>query len=91
LPNRQFCAYILAIEVTGDTMTASPENARAAFRLLQEGLEELGHTRLLDVAATVGKCVDSLADQVAFYEGQKQTRTAEPADLDLIASQGFRR
>lgn len=64
-------------------MTASPENARSALRVLQLGLEELGCDRLLEVARVVGKCVNSLADQVAFYEAQKETlRAPGQSDTD---------
>lgn len=52
-------------------MTASVKNALSAFRVLKDGLEELGVLRLLEVAKVAEKCTKSLADQVSFYEGEK--------------------
>lgn len=52
-------------------MTASVQNALSALRVLQDGLAELDHERLNHVADVVEKCMKSLCDQVAFYEGEK--------------------
>lgn len=52
-------------------MTASVINAMSAIRVLRDGLAELGHERLNHVADVVEKCMKSLSDQVAFYEGKK--------------------
>lgn len=65
-------------------MTASIENARQCFALLKKGLDEAGCPRLADFADSAGKCVESLAGQVAFYEGQK-AREAAPGDNTAAA------
>ncbi|MEP4031354.1 hypothetical protein [Roseibium polysiphoniae] len=52
-------------------MTASTGNARRAMTLLKQSLDALGHPRVSAVADVVGKCLESLAAQVEFYEGIK--------------------
>lgn len=58
-------------------MTASVKNAMSALRVLREGLTELGYERLDHVANVVEKCMKSLCDQVAFYEGEKSPLKAD--------------